>query len=138
MTEAQTKLVKNSWKQLRNVNAAIIGDLFYTKLFFDHPRLRKMFPSNMEQQNRKLIDMLTYIVSNIDNYKAIENDIRELGLRHKGYGARLQHYENIGATLLWTLEKAIGTEWNATLREAWLICYDTVVTTMTGTAQNTA
>jgi len=138
MTEEQTRLVKNSWKKLRNVNAVIIGDLFYTKLFFDYPRLRKMFPENMEQQNKKLIDMLTYIASNIDNFEAIENDIKKLGERHIAYGASSRHYQIIGANLIWTLEKAIGTDWDNQLKEAWLVCYDTVVKTMTGTAQNTA
>ena len=51
---------------------------------------------------------------------------------------RLQHYEIIGANLLWTLEKAIGVEWNAELKEAWLMCYNTIVKTMTDAAQNAA
>jgi len=76
MTTEQTMLVKNSWKKLRNVRAETIGDLFYTKLFFDHPGLRRVFPLQMDQQNKKLVDMLSYIVLNIDDFQAVKKKSR--------------------------------------------------------------
>ena len=50
MTEEQIVLVKNSWKVFRKIDAELIGDVFYSKLFLDNPELRKMFPSSMEPQ----------------------------------------------------------------------------------------
>jgi len=37
---------------------------------------------------------------------------------------------------MWTLQKAIGKEWNSDLEEAWLACYSLVAQTML-TASNT-
>ena len=130
MTTEQTMLVKNSWKKLRNVKAETIGDLFYTKLFFDHPGLRKVFPSQMNQQNKKLVDMLSYIVLKIDNFQAIKKDIQALAISHEKYGTKPEHYAMVGSALIWTLEKAIGKEWNRDLEEAWIACYSLIAQTM--------
>ena len=130
MTTEQTMLVKNSWKKLRNVKAETIGDLFYTKLFFDHPGLRKVFPSQMNQQNKKLVDMLSYIVLKIDNFQAIKKDIQALAISHEKYGTKPEHYAMVGSALIWTLEKAIGKEWNRDLEEAWTACYSLIAKTM--------
>ncbi len=67
MTEEQITLVKNSWKIFGNIDPAIVADVFYTKLFFDNPRLRRMFPKYMNLQYKKLIDMLTSIITRLDN-----------------------------------------------------------------------
>src|SRR4249919_2435623 len=67
MTEEQMILVRNSWRTFRNVKPALIANVFYSKLFFDNPKLRKMFPENMEKQYLKLVDMLTVMISHIDN-----------------------------------------------------------------------
>ena len=130
MTTEQTMLVKNSWKKLRNVKAETIGDLFYTKLFFDHPGLRKVFPSQMNQQNKKLVDMLSYIVLKIDDFQAIKKDIQALAISHERYGVKPEHYTMVGSALVWTLEKAIGKEWNRDLEEAWTACYSLIAQTM--------
>jgi len=123
-------LVKNSWKKLRNVKAETIGDLFYTKLFFDHPGLRKVFPSQMNQQNKKLVDMLSYIVLKIDNFQAIKKDIQALAISHEKYGTKPEHYAMVCSALIWTLEKAIGKEWTRELEEAWISCYSLIAQTM--------
>lgn len=130
ITAEQTKLVKNSWKKLRHVNAEIIGDLFYSKLFVDEPRLRKMFSSQMKQQNKKLIDMLSFIVSKIDNFQSVNRDIQALAIRHECYGVKPEHYEMIGTALIWTLEKAVGKDWNINLKQAWIACFNTIAKTM--------
>jgi hemoglobin-like flavoprotein len=44
MNKEQIQLVKQSWKLLRNIDPAIVGDLFYSKLFADNPQVKKCFP----------------------------------------------------------------------------------------------
>ena len=39
--------------------------------------------------------------------------LRELGKRHVQYGVNEQDYAAVGETLLWTLERGLGAEWNA-------------------------
>ena len=126
MTKEQIALVKSSWKILRDVDHALIGSVFYTKLFFDNPRLEKMFPENMEQQYLKLVDMLTVIVSRLGSSGEIIEDIKALARRHVGYGVRTEHYRYLKTALLWTLEKGLGDDWNEKVEDAWIACYDMI------------
>lgn len=137
MTAEQIVLVKQSWKSLHNINAETIGDLFYSKLFFDNPRLRKMFPESMSAQHHKLINMLTAIVCRLDDLDALSDDIKKMALRHSTYGVKPDHYRLVGNTLLWTLEKALGNEWNEKLKGAWCACYETIAGIMIAVGRET-
>ena len=59
MNANQILLIKKSWRLLRQVAPELVGDTFYSKLFYDHPELRRMFPKEMDEQYKKLIDMLS-------------------------------------------------------------------------------
>lgn len=130
MTEEQIRLVKQSWRVFRSVDPLLIGDLFYSKLFADHPSLRKMFPKDMNQQHIKLIDMITVIVSRLDHWGRLTEDISAMAQRHVGYGARPAHYIMVGKALFWTLEKGLGNEWNPQVAEAWNRCYNILADNM--------
>ena len=129
MTEEQIILVKNSWKTFRRIDAAVVGDLFYSKLFIDNPRLEEMFPS-VEQQHRKLVEMLSYIVSRLDQPEAMTEDIKALAIRHEGYGVKREHYKLVGDALLWTIERGMGSDWNNKIKDAWKACYNMIAETM--------
>lgn len=123
LTTYQIKLIKRSWLSLSGINPALIADIFYSKLFTDHPRLRKLFPLEMEQQYKKLMDMLTSIVTRIDELHLIDHELSAMAQRHVGYGTQPAHYQAVGKALLWTLEKGLGKAWTPELREAWEKCY---------------
>lgn len=124
MTTEQIILIKKSWKTFRGIKAGTIGDLFYTKLFTDYPTLRKMFPSNMEVQNKKLIDMLDAIVIHIDHLDKMTEEMAAMGIRHHDvYGVQPEHYKIIGDTLIWTLQKGMGKDWDDAIKHAWINCY---------------
>src|SRR6476660_6138495 len=123
MTEEQITLVKNSWKMFRKVDAGLIGDVFYSKLFCDNPQLQQMFPTSMDQQYKKLIDMLSVIVAKLDDLSGITADIKMMALRHEGYGVKPQHYRLAGNALLWTLKRGLGKDWNDDLQDAWMAAY---------------
>lgn len=130
MTQEQIKKVRMSWRKLMGVDPAIIGDLFYTKLFTDQPRLRKLFPEDMTQQNKKLIDMLTSIITSLANPDYLLNDVKTMGKRHIGYGVQPEHYKMVGQALLWTLQEGLQNDWTQEVEEAWISCYDVLSQTM--------
>jgi len=138
MTGEQIKLVKQSWKVFRNIEPALIGDLFYSKLFADNPQLRKMFPKNITVQYNKLIDMITMIVIRLDQMELITDEMKAMSLRHAGYGVKPAHYVLVGGALLWTLEKGLGKEWTPEVKTAWTACYELLSSTMIRAASGTA
>lgn len=130
MKPEQIKLVKKTWKILMGINPTIIGDAFYSKLFTDHPAIRKLFPSDMNQQYIKLVDMLSSIIMNLDHLESVSEEIIAMSNRHTGYGVKPAHYEMVGSALLWTLQKGLGAEWSDDIENAWIACYQSLADTM--------
>ncbi|HEX6846453.1 MAG TPA: globin domain-containing protein [Chitinophagaceae bacterium] len=130
LTKKEIELIKKSWAIVRMINPSIIGDVFYSKLFYDNPELRKMFPKNMEGQYKKIIDMFSIIVARIENFDGLKGDIIDMAKRHEGYGVKPHHYNLVGKALLWTLQKGLGNEWNDEVRSAWINCYAVLSGTM--------
>jgi hemoglobin-like flavoprotein len=135
MTQEQILLVKKSWRLFRNIDPAIVGDLFYSKLFADNPSVKKMFPTDMRLQYVKLIDMLSSIVSRLEQLDTVSEEIAAMARRHVKYGVRPAHYKLVGKALMWTLEKGLGNDWNDDLKEAWHNCYSLLSTTMIEAAE---
>ena len=134
MTEMQIGLVKRTWKIFRGIDPGLVGDTFYSKLFNDNPSLRRMFPKSMEQQYRKLIDMLSTIVARLEKMNELKDDITAMAQRHKGYGVRPGHYKLVGKALLWTLKQGLGNDWTKEVEEAWTTCYNVLSTAMINAA----
>jgi nitric oxide dioxygenase len=45
------------------------------------------------------------------------------GRRHAGYGVTDAHYDTVGAALLWTLEKGLGSAFTTEMKDAWATVY---------------
>jgi hemoglobin-like flavoprotein len=130
MTAHQIKLIKTSWKIFQGISPVLIGDVFYSKLFAAVPRVRPMFHTATDVQSKKLIEMLNLIVGRLDRLEELSEDIRQLAIRHAGYGVRTEHYKAVGNALLWTLEQGLGKDWNEEVKNAWSTCYQLLSTTM--------
>jgi hemoglobin-like flavoprotein len=130
LTKKEIVLIKKSWNTVRKISPATIGDVFYTKLFYDNPELRKMFPQNMEEQHQKLIDMLNIMIARLERLDELKGEVASMAKRHVGYGVKPLHYNMVGTALLWTLQKALGKEWTEDVRSAWINCYAVLSGTM--------
>ena len=130
MTEAEIRLVKQSWRILRAIDPTIVGDLFYSKLFVANPSLRNMFPKKMNDQYNKLMDMLSVIIARLDRMDELNNDIAAMARRHARYGVRPAHYKLVGNALLWTLRQGLGQDWTLDAEQAWTKCYSNLADTM--------
>lgn len=134
MTPEDIKIVRSSWRKLMGIDPAILGDVFYTKLFTEQPALRKLFPADMTAQHKKLIDMLTSIVAGLENFEKMLPEIKLMAVRHIGYGVKTAHYDMVGKALLWTLEKGLQHDWNDKTKQAWTLCYQTLANVMISAA----
>lgn len=123
MTSEEIKIIRRSWRSLQGIDAILLGDVFYSRLFLEEPSLEKMFKIPQEQQSKKLIDMLDLIVSRLDRLNELSDEIKAMATRHVGYGVKPKHYSKVGAALLWTLGKALGKDWKPEVEAAWTKCY---------------
>jgi len=99
--------------------AETAASLFYARLFELDPSLRPMFKSDLKTQGEKLMSTLKLVVVGLDNPEKIIPAVQSLGKRHASYGVQPQHYETVGAALLWTLEKGLGEAFTPEVEDAW-------------------
>jgi hemoglobin-like flavoprotein len=123
MDPTQQELVRTTFVRLA-VMPEVAGALFYERLFADHPDLRLLFKHDMRIQGVKLMTMLAMVVYHLHEPGEVLPAIRDLGVRHVGYGVKPADYEALKDALLWTLGQALGEEFTPAARDAWTVCYD--------------
>jgi len=130
LTLEQIQLVKNSWGPFRRIDPKLVGDVFYSKLFMEHPGLRRLFPKDMGEQYQKLLAMVNLIVGRLHQIDKLTDDIKEMARRHVRYGVKAEHYTAVGNALLWTLQQGMGKDWVPEVQQAWTACYTILSDTM--------
>ena len=137
-TMTQIELVQKTFAVVAPI-ADDVAALFYRRLFEIDPDLKSMFKSDMTEQRRKLMVMLTAAVKGLPRLDRLIPVLEDLGRRHVEYGVVDRHYETVGAALLWTLEKGLGSEFTPEVRDAWTTVYGVLAATMkAGAAQQLA
>jgi nitric oxide dioxygenase len=118
LTPEQKRLVRASFEALEEYSESVVK-LFYGRLFELAPQVRPLFRIDINQQSRKLLDMLTTIVAAIDNFEALRPRLEELGYKHIAYGAKPEHYEALRVALLWAMGAALDLEFDKETKAAW-------------------
>jgi hemoglobin-like flavoprotein len=129
MTPEQKTLVQSTFAQIAP-NPDAVAALFYTRLFEIDPGLQPLFTSDMTEQGRKLMQMLTVAVRGLDRLDQLVPAVQQLGARHVQYGVQEAHYDTVAAALLWTLEKGLGADFTPQVRDAWTTVYGVLAGTM--------
>ena len=133
MTPAQIRLVQTTFAGVAPI-ADQAAAMFYAKLFELDPGLRPLFKSDIAEQGRKLMQMIGVAVNGLTRLDDIVPAVRQLGIRHAGYGVKDQHYDTVAVALLWTLDQGLGTGFTPEVREAWTAAYDVLAGTMKAAA----
>lgn len=129
LTARQKRLIKESLESVQEYSTALTK-LFYGRLFELKPEVRSLFKTNIEDQSRKLLDMIVIIVEALDDFDALRPRLAELGRKHVTYGALPEHYEFIKKSLLWALGRALEMDFDAETKAAWNEMLDAVAITM--------
>jgi hemoglobin-like flavoprotein len=134
MHQADILIVKESFRKVAPIadQAAV---LFYARLFELDPSLRPLFRGDIAEQGKKLMSMLGMTVAMLHRIDMVVPHLKDLGVRHAGYGVTEQHYATVGTALLWTLQKGLGPEFTPEVREAWTSAYSLIANTMIGAAR---
>ena len=136
MTSNEIALVQTSFARIAATEAA--ADLFYARLFDIAPTLRELFPADLREQKRKLMQMIATAVGGLNHLDRIVPAVKALGARHSGYGVTAAHYAIVGEALLWTLERGLGEAFTPEVGAAWTKVYGVLAATMQAGAAEVA
>ncbi|MBN9495846.1 MAG: hemin receptor [Alphaproteobacteria bacterium] len=135
MTPEQVKLVQESFKLVAPI-ADTAADIFYDRLFATAPQVRAMFPQEMKDQKKKLMQMIGTAVTNLHQVDKIADAVAKLGARHVKYGVKDEHYDIVGAALLFTLKQGLGDKFTPDTQAAWTATYGLLAGVMKDAAKN--
>jgi hemoglobin-like flavoprotein len=129
MRPKQIALVQASWKQVQPI-ADQAAALFYSRLFTLEPSVKRLFRGDMQEQGRKLMQMISVAVSSLARLESIAPSVRALGRRHAGYGVEPRHYNVVEQALIWTLGQGLGNDFTDEVEDAWRTAYRVLADTM--------
>lgn len=129
----EKRLVQGSWKEVVPI-ADKAAEIFYGKLFELDATLKPLFKSDIEEQGKKLMQMLGVAVTGLDKLGEIVPAVKALGARHAGYGVKDEDYDTVAEALIYTLEKGLGDAFTDEVKAAWVKVYGVLASTMKGAA----
>lgn len=111
--------------------AAELVRRFYEELFNRFPQVRILFAhTSQAEQEKKLINALQLVVSNLRNVDTLAKALTTLGAKHQAYGAEPAHYNAVASTLLDVMQEFAGDLWTAEVKGAWEHALNTVAKVM--------
>ena len=138
ITAAQIELVQSTFAHVLPI-AEVAGLLFYERIFTLAPEARALFGDDIALQAIRTMGAIKTAVDGLDDLEQVAPFLIRLGARHVRYGVVPEHFELVGAALLWTLEQGLGVLFTTEVREAWIAAYAIITAAMlTGMQQATA
>ncbi len=129
LTRDEVTMVQEDWRLVVPIGPTA-ATLFYDRLFELDPKLRSLFRPDLSEQKNKLLQMLAAAIRGLDDLAALVPVVQALGVRHKGYGVKSEHYATVGSALLWTLKQGLGETFDAAHEGAWAKVYGVLAETM--------
>ncbi|MCF2905355.1 globin domain-containing protein [Octadecabacter sp. CECT 8868] len=133
MNDDQITSVQESFAKVVPIKDAA-AEIFYNRLFEVAPQVRPMFKGDVSEQGTKLMATLGVVVNGLRDLEKIVPVAEALAVKHIEYGVTAEHYDIVGATLLFTLKAGLGDDFTGEVEEAWTAAY----TTLSGVMVNAA
>jgi hemoglobin-like flavoprotein len=129
MTNQQVQLVQQTFMKVLPMSD-LAARLFYKRLFEIDPSLKPMFKGDMQEQGRKLMQMIGMTVQGLSVPGEIMGLVADLGRKHVEYGVVDAHYDTVCAALMWTLGQGLGADFTPEVKGAWAEAYEFLATVM--------
>lgn len=129
MNEQEIQMIKGSWAKVVPIRDQA-AELFYGKLFELDPSVKPLFKGDMKEQGRKLMMLLNTVVTSLEKLDTLVPAVQDLGKKHIQYQVKAEHYDTVGAALLWTLGAGLGDAFTDEVKAAWTKAYVTLATVM--------
>ncbi|RUM90300.1 MAG: NO-inducible flavohemoprotein [Thiomicrospira sp.] len=104
-----------------------ITDLFYQKLFLNHPELQNIFNmANQAQgeQSRALAESVFMYASKIDELQELTPMVKRIANKHASLSIQPEHYPIVGKYLLEAIEEHLELPKSHPILDAWRIAYN--------------
>ena len=134
LNEYEIQMVQQDWAKVLPI-AETAATIFYDRLFALDPKLRALFKPDLTEQKLKLMKTIGYAVNSLTNVAEIVPTVQALGRRHVAYGVKPEHYQTVGAALLWTLKQGLGESFDSNHEAAWGKVYGVLSQTMIKAAE---
>jgi hemoglobin-like flavoprotein len=122
MTPEQIDLVRKSFDALWPFRRKLAAQ-FYGRFFELAPDARRLFTSDMDKQQLKLMDAIAAIVGALDQREMFQSIISHTGRKHAEFGVREADFVAFGDALLWGLQQQLGPGFSPELKQAWTVLY---------------
>lgn len=126
---ADVAVLRESWALVSDSSDKVVAE-FYGMLFSRYPSIRSLFPVVMDHQRDRLLDALTYVALNLDDLGMVTAYLRELGMDHRKFDVRPEHFRAFGHCLVAAVRANSGEAWRPAYEQAWLAAYDQIATIM--------
>jgi hemoglobin-like flavoprotein len=127
ITQEQKMIVQGTFNHVKD--ADLLASRFYERLFEIDPSTKPLFKGEMSVQRMKLMQTIAVVVAGLDDLNSLVPAIENLGKRHVAYGVTTEHWDSVGAALLWALEDAFGEAFTDEVRSAWATAYGLIAQT---------
>src|SRR5215470_729337 len=107
MTPEQIELVRKSFDALWPFRRKL-AEQFYGRFFELAPDTRRLFPSDMERQQLKLMDTIAAIVGALDQRELFQSIISHTGRKHADFGVQTSDFTAFVEALEWGLQQKFG------------------------------
>lgn len=118
MNEPMIKRLETSFKMIAP-RAPELVDHFFAHLFSRNPALRPLFPRDMSSQKQAFLATFMLIAQNLGRPEKFRQPLIDLGRRHQGYKAPLDHYPAFRDTLIGVMRDMTGPKWSEQLTQDW-------------------
>ena len=129
VTPAQVELVQSSFQLVLPI-ADVAGMLFYERIFTLAPEARALFGDDIALQGSRTMAAVKTAVDGLGDIEHVAPFLVRLGARHVRYGVQPEHFDLVGAALLWTLEQGLGEAFTPEVHEAWVATFGVIARAM--------
>jgi len=101
-------------------------ELFYSRLFTDHPEARELFSGDLGMQKRHFLAAFSLSVEHLDRPEILRVPLQRMGTRHGGYGVTAEMYPWVRDALLWSIREIAGDSLSSDTEAAWATALDEI------------
>lgn len=117
-SESDLKQLSDSYEKLKKCIAER-PETFYELLFRRAPALRSLFREDLAGQGMKFMTTLGLVMARIRDEESVDEQFRELGVKHAALGVHAADFEPMEEALIDTIAAELGDEATPELKALW-------------------